>query len=166
MTKGLNETGRSPSYNVNLTKGDSDFGVRPSVLRFNPCSGNSLIRNSCFSHRFGSISKELPGDRVFGDVRAGAVPGVQHCDLALDHLHLSSGDLHRLSVTCKNSRELSGTALMHNSVPSVTEVLVTLLFSWRQTDFRDKDSRENRRDGKEKARIFNSQGGQSPEPDS
>lgn len=56
------------------------------------------------SHRFGSISKELPGDGVFGDVRAGAVPGLQHRDLAPDHLHLSSGDLHRLSVTWKNNR--------------------------------------------------------------
>lgn len=62
-----------------------------------------------FSHRFASICIELPGDGVFGDIRAGAIPGVQHRDLALDHLHLSSGDLHRLSVTWKNNRELSGT---------------------------------------------------------
>lgn len=67
-----------------------------------------------FSHRFASICIELPGDGVFGDIRAGAVPGVQHGDLALDHLHHSSGDLHRLSVTWKNNRELSGTVECFN----------------------------------------------------
>lgn len=55
------------------------------------------------SHRFGSISKELPSDSVFGNVRVGAVPGVQDHHLAFDHLHLTPGDLHRLRVTWNNN---------------------------------------------------------------
>lgn len=43
-----NETGRFPSYDMNLTMGDSDFSQRSSMLRFNPCSGNSLIGSRCF----------------------------------------------------------------------------------------------------------------------
>lgn len=43
-----NETGRFQSYDMNLTTGDSDFSQRSSMLRFNPCSGNSLIGSRCF----------------------------------------------------------------------------------------------------------------------
>lgn len=132
-----------------LTMGDSDFSNRPSMLRFNPCSGNSLIRSRCF------LTGLLPfvlNCQVTEFLEISELGLYQACSTAIWPLTTS---ISRLGIstawvspgrTAENFQEQFN-ALMENSAPLFTERLVTLLFLWRRNQgFKGKEARHKRED--------------------